>query len=304
MNAEELIQFSLMKTVNVEVPTVVFDTNRRIIFSNNSFAKSLGYSTQELFGMNHANLCFSTYTENEQYQIFWNTLLSGNQFQEQILRKAKDGSKVFFEAIYSPIKDDNGNVISIVKIAFDITQRSKVLQEVLHKIRDFTVQVNTLTTSGLDQINSTLTSVNNTQAFATKNKETSNNLLSQTHEANEIITIIQDVAHQTKMLSINSAIEASRLADKGGSFRVISSEIKKLSNEVNGEAINIQDRISKIEEQVKILANEAKKIYTLNNDSSKNLQITLSSYEDLKISTDNIKKVYLEIAHLFEKQEV
>lgn len=304
MNNEQLVDFALKTAINTEVPTVVFNPKKQIIFANEPFATGLGYTVDELLHLSHSDLCFATYTQSPEYQTFWDTILSGKQFQEQILRRAKDGHKVFFEAIYSPIIDANGKVVAIVKIAFNTTKRAETLGEVLVNIRDFTNKVDALAHDGVDHIGSTLDGVNKTQDFATKNKETSTTLLHETEQANDIITVIQDVAHQTRMLAINSAIEAARLNENGGSFTVISKEIRNLSNQVREEAINIQDRISKIENQVRLLANEAKQIHSLNADSVDKLSVTLASYEELQTGAERITKVYATIGHLLDEQDV
>lgn len=304
MNNEELVDFALKTAINTEVPTVIFNTRKQIIFANEPFASSLGYTVAELLHLSHSDLCFATYTQSSQYQQFWDTILGGKQFQEQILRRAKDGHKVFFEAIYSPITDATGKVVAIVKIAFNTTNRAQTLGQVLINIRDFTNKVNALAHDGVDHIGSTLDGVNQTQDFATKNKATSATLLQETEQANDIITVIQDVAHQTRMLAINSAIEAARLSENGGSFTVISKEIRNLSNQVRKEAINIQDRISKIEDQVHLLANEANQIHSLNADSVDKLSVTLASYEELQAGADRITAVYATIGHLIDEQEV
>lgn len=303
MNTQQIIDHALQTTIGTMVPTIVLNPHKEIIFANQAFADALAYDISELLTLTHQDLCFATYTEHPQYQIFWNTILGGQQFQEQILRKTKDGNKVFFEALYSPITNELGEVSAIVCLAFNTTARAKHLGGILHEIKAFTNRVTTLATDGVEHIGSTLTGVNETQSFTAKNKATSTTLLHETEQANDIITVIQDVAHQTRMLAVNSAIEAARLNEHGGSFTVISQEIRKLSNQVREEAVNIHARISKIEEQVTILATEANQIHSMNADSVDKLSVILSSYKELQTRTTQINEIYLEIGHLFEQQK-
>lgn len=302
MENSELIQYSLRQIVDEKVPFAVFNTERELIHANPIFAETLGYTVEEILHHKHADFCFSTYTEHPQYEVFWNTLLSGEKFQEQILRKTKTGERVFFEATYVPVKDADGNVVSVVKIAFDTTDRAIGLGGILKKIKSFTEDVDYIANRGVERVNQTITSVNEMEEFTTKNKQTSTTLLRETEQANDIITVIQDVAHQTRMLAVNSAIEAARLNEHGGSFNVISQEIRKLSNQVREEAVNIQERISKIEEQVKLLAEESNQINAMTGNSSEMLNINLASYEELKDGAKKINEIYFQIGHLFEEQ--
>lgn len=302
MENSELIQYSLREVVDHEIPVAIFDTDRVLIHTNEVFAKSLGYTVEEMLNHKHADFCFSTYTEHPQYEIFWGTLLGGETFQEQILRKSKTGERVFFEATYVPVKDATGQVISVVKIAFNTTERAVGLGGILKKIKAFTEDVDYIANRGVERVNQTIDGVNEMEEFTNKNKQTSSTLLRETEQANDIITVIQDVAHQTRMLAVNSAIEAARLNEHGGSFTVISQEIRKLSNQVREEAVNIQERISKIEEQVKLLANESNQINEMTSNSAEMLHVNLTSYQELKEGANKINDIYFQIGHLFEEQ--
>lgn len=302
MENSDLIHYSLQEVVNHAIPVAIFNPKRQLIHANEVFAESLGYTVAELLGANHADLCFSVYTQHPQYEIFWETILNGEPFQEQILRKSKTGKQVFFEAIYIPVKDTAGTVISIVKMAFNTTERAVELGGILKNIKAFTQDVDDIANCGVTRVNQTITSISEMEEFTAKNKETSTTLLHETEQANDIITVIQDVAHQTRMLAVNSAIEAARLNEHGGSFTVISKEIRKLSNQVREEAVNIQERISKIEDQVKLLANESTQINEMTNNSAEMLHVNLAAYEELKAGAKKVNEIYFKIGHLFEDQ--
>lgn len=232
MNTDQLITAAINQTLRNELPMVILTPDKHIIYANQPFADALGYTTEELVQLSHPDLCFSTFTEHPYYQTFWQQLLTGHAMQERTLRKAKDGHKVFFETTYTPYYDENGMITAIVNVSFNFNERAIELNQVFQTIKGFTDQINDIANNGTKQISDTITDVTKTQAFTTKNKVTSDTLLRETEQANDIITVIQDVAHQTRMLAVNSAIEAARLNEHGGSFTVISKEIRTLSNQV------------------------------------------------------------------------
>ncbi|OYO88392.1 hypothetical protein CG709_13875 [Lachnotalea glycerini] len=66
---------------------------------------------------------------------------------------------------------------------------------------------------------------------------TMSRMLESSKQIFEIVSIIENIAEQTKLLSFNAAIEAARAGDSGNGFSVVASEIKKLADSTS-EAAN------------------------------------------------------------------
>ncbi|AAK79669.1 hypothetical protein BJV85_002294 [Clostridium acetobutylicum] len=71
------------------------------------------------------------------------------------------------------------------------------------------------------------------------------------------------MGNSTKLLSLNAAIEASRLGEEGKGFGVVASEIKKLSNNVETQIVNIGEIVAQINEKI---VNMKDKMTSLNRD--------------------------------------
>lgn len=67
---------------------------------------------------------------------------------------------------------------------------------------------------------------------------------------NEVLSLIKNIADETKMLGLNAAIEAARAGDSGRGFGVVAAEIRKLSDESRQTVLEIKALTQKIEEKL------------------------------------------------------
>ncbi len=67
--------------------------------------------------------------EAQEYKEFWSKLGSGSALQDQFLRLARNGRKLWLQATYTPIIDREGKVVRVIKFATDITTHKNEVAE-------------------------------------------------------------------------------------------------------------------------------------------------------------------------------
>ncbi|MEH0157881.1 PAS domain S-box protein [Limibacter armeniacum] len=112
-----------VEAAHVSQAVVEFDLEGHILKYNDKFSVATGYGKGELVGVHHKILCDDEYANSAEYKNFWSELRTGQFKQDVFKRKRKDGQTLWLEAVYSPIKDDEGNVVKFIKTATDVTKR-------------------------------------------------------------------------------------------------------------------------------------------------------------------------------------
>jgi PAS domain S-box-containing protein len=120
-----------MNAINKSNAVIEFDLDGNIIFANDLFVETMGYSSsEEIVGKHHRIFVDYEYAKSGEYLIFWEKLKNGIVFSDEISRVKKDGSLVYLQATYNPIIGLDGKTYRIMKIATDITnayeQRSEI----------------------------------------------------------------------------------------------------------------------------------------------------------------------------------
>ncbi len=107
----------------------ITDMENTILFANQSFLNTFGYSEDELIGQN-ISIVRSPKTSIDTFQdILQSTLRSG--WNGEIWNQRKNGSEFPISLSTSVVRDDKGEPLAMIGVATDITERKRAEEELL-----------------------------------------------------------------------------------------------------------------------------------------------------------------------------
>jgi methyl-accepting chemotaxis protein len=104
---------------------IEFDLGGHVLQVNANFLGIMGYSATEVLGKHHRLFVDPAFAASPAYQQFWADLNAGKPQKEIFKRVGKGGKEVWLQAVYSPVKDEMGRVLKVVKIATDVSAEFK-----------------------------------------------------------------------------------------------------------------------------------------------------------------------------------
>ena len=110
-------------SINRSMAIIEFRLDGCILSANQRFCQALGYAPTELDGAHHRQLCPAEFVASDAYLQFWQRLNSGEPCSGQFRRLRKDGSTLWLEASYIPVKNSAGRVVKVIQLASDISRR-------------------------------------------------------------------------------------------------------------------------------------------------------------------------------------
>ena len=105
------------------VPMIAFTTDGVVLEVNDLFLNGMGYSREEVIGQPHRIFCTPEFVASDAYRLHWEGLRQGKSVSGNIKRVHKNGSILWLEATYIPVKNKQGKVTEIIKIASDVSER-------------------------------------------------------------------------------------------------------------------------------------------------------------------------------------
>jgi PAS domain S-box-containing protein len=215
---------------------IITDVKTRVLYVNPAFEKVTGYTSAEVIGQS-LKILHSGKHDDAFYQKLWQTISAGQVWHGHFINKKKDGTLYTDEATISPVRDENGVIVSYVSVQRDVT-RELELEEQYRQAQKMEA-IGQLTGGIAHDFNNLLTAIN---GFAELTKAS----MSQEDPHREMVDKIlfsgqraADLVCQLSTFSRKQVIEPKIL-----NLNTVVTELDKMLRRIIGEHILIENKLA------------------------------------------------------------
>ncbi len=119
---------SQLSAINDSQVVAEFDLDGTILYANDNFVRTFGYTLEEMRGRHHSMFVEPEIRESDEYRAFWERLRRGAGESNQYKRIAKGGEPVWIQASYTPLRGRSGSPYKVVQYAIDVSQHVRAAE--------------------------------------------------------------------------------------------------------------------------------------------------------------------------------
>ncbi len=123
----EVERKGILEAIDNSAISCEFDTDGTLITVNHNFLRTFKYKPEEIDGQNLKIFLFKD--DVDELESILLTLQSGSSFRGRCRRRTKTGEEIYLLSTYSPVIDNEGDILKILSLESDITDQVRLEEE-------------------------------------------------------------------------------------------------------------------------------------------------------------------------------
>lgn len=260
------------------------------------FRKLLGFNSEQDFP-NAANSYSDRIHEQDRDKVMEQILhyvkagVSQSPIQMEFRIRHADGNYRWFCMTVTSVFDSAKKPVVVAATVLDVTEQKRS-REIFEA--DMEKSIHSLS-AGLDEISDVVTSttadvqdLNEKQSSITKAAAAVSEKVA---ESLEIISLIQGIATQTNLLSLNASIEAARAGEAGKGFAVVADEVGKLAVSCNETSAHISQSLNQMQQAIDHILSRIESMDQAVTSQAENMEKISSMTRELNVLCDQEKEI-------------
>lgn len=145
------------------------------------------------------------------------------------------------------------------------------------------------------ELSGTVSKIKSIEAYTEKANENITSLSDSFKEIDNATTLINNIAKETNLLSLNASIEAARAGESGRGFSVVAEQVRKLAVQSADSAAFIDNILKNLYNAVNNTQNSVAETYTIVTEGLKLIENTAETFDNMifvqKSITDKIQEI-------------
>ncbi|PAD39802.1 methyl-accepting chemotaxis protein [Terribacillus sp. 7520-G] len=195
------------------------------------------------------------------------------------------------------------NVEDTAQALNEIAAGINKVAESVQSVTDLTAEAADQAKDGGESVSKTVQQMNTIYKSVKESNKNIHSLQERSKEIGSIVNVIVGIADQTNLLALNAAIEAASAGEHGKGFAVVANEVRKLAEQSQASATQIEKLIQSIQEDtrvsVKVMESATQSVESgiaASNETTEKFEKIIQSVYDISPKMEDVAAISEQIA--------